>query len=331
MNCSLDLAKGRRRRVAGVFLLFLFTLTCHHAFGAGDTDLSTRNRIKIRKKSHLEQSAPEEGEEFNAEKFQLLQSKRRGLILDIKRFLRESSSEDQKAELNLRLGGLYMEDYYSSLAKAQTEFEEQNNDAKKKKNAPPAKFDNSEAIASLDKARGIYKDLVTRYPKHPRRDEMFYFLAVSSLDRGKAEEGMNYFRSLAEQFPGSRYANDALVQLGDFYFDANKFPQAEVYYEKIIQKKYMSLVPYATYKKAWCEYNAQRAGNALQLFKWVIDNEDAVSEGNAAPIKIKNEALKDITLPFVDLKLVDDAISFFRAHGDKVFRTGVETMSALYK
>ena len=311
-------------RVPWLLLSFLLFWS---SVGAAD---SIRNRIKIHKKSHLSRTSPDGSDEFNSEKVDLLASKRRSLILDIKRFLREARDEQQKAELNLRLGGLYMEDYYGNLAKAQLTFEQQQAAyTKDKKSKRQPKFDNTEALTSLDKARAIYRDLISRYPSHPRRDEMLYFLAIASLDRGKVSEGMDYFQKLTSQTPNSRYTNDALVQLGDYYFDNNKFPVAEGFYDKLIQRKYKPLLPYAVYKKGWCAYNSQRPQVALQHFKWAIQNE-MQEEGATTQVKVRNEALRDITLPFVDLKLVNESVAFFQEHGDPYFRTGLETMAQLY-
>ncbi|MBI4402763.1 MAG: tetratricopeptide repeat protein [Deltaproteobacteria bacterium] len=293
-------------------------------------DMGLKNRIKIKKKSQLSVSSSENSEEYTLEKIEVLGKKRKNLILDIRRFVREAKDPEQKAELNLRLAALHMEDYYAGLAKTQQTYERELAEHAKIKNnkKPLPKLDNSEAIAALDKARSIYKDLVNRYPNHPRRDEMLYSLSVASLDKGQTTEGMSTFQQLTEQYPHSRYLNDAFVQLGDHYFDSNQFAKSEPYYDKIIQRKYAPLVPYATYKKAWCAYNTGRTSQALQSFRWVIQNEDL--EDRSAPIRIKNEALRDITLPFVDLKLVSESIAFFRTYGDTQYRKGLETMASLY-
>src|SRR5688572_5424146 len=95
------------------------------ALSSAETGNSVRNRIKIKKKSYISKTGGDDTENYNLEKFDLLAAKRRNLIQDIKRFIRESRAEDQKAELNLRLGGLYMEDYYGGLAKAQQVHERQ--------------------------------------------------------------------------------------------------------------------------------------------------------------------------------------------------------------
>jgi TolA-binding protein len=298
-------------------------------------DMSTKNKIKIKKKAAWQRSLPDDSEEYSLEKMEILGQKRQGLILDIKRFLRESTSEDQKSELNLRLGSLYMEDYYATLAKAQQVFEKQNAEYQKlskdkKKSAKAPKFDNSDALASLDKARSIYRDLIQRYPKHPRIDEMHYFMAMASMDRGKVEDGMAYFKLLSERSPKSRYVNEALVQLGDYYFEKNQFPQSETYFDKLIARKYVPLLPYAYYKKAWCAYNLGRQSQSVQYFKWVIENEEKANAETGAPIRIKAEALKDIALPFADLKMTDEAIQFYKTYGDPHYRRGLETMAALY-
>jgi Tfp pilus assembly protein PilF/TolA-binding protein len=321
----------RQSQFLGQLLLLLGgLLTTFPAPLHAESEMSTRSRIKIRKKSQLIQADQNTDEDYNAEKQEVLTRKRRSLMLDIKRFIRESSAEDQKAELNLRLGSLYMEDYYAGLTKAAQVFETDSADYKKNKNkkkkAP--KLDNSEAVASLDRARVIYKDLLTSYPKHPRRDEMLYFSAVADLDKGNVTEGMSYFKMLSEQTPDSRYVNDALVQLGDYYFDANNFKTAEIYYDKIINRKYQPLIAYTVYKKAWCSYNQQKPQVALQQFKWVIENEGSGEQ--SSQVKIRAEAMRDITLPFVDLKMVNEGLQFFKTQGDPYFRRGVETMASLF-
>src|SRR4051812_10643659 len=94
-------------------------------FANGESSDSVRSRIKIRKKSHVSRATAEVSEEYNQERMEVLGRKRKALVEDIKRFIREAGSEDQKAELNLRLGGLYMEDYYAGIARAQVVFETQ--------------------------------------------------------------------------------------------------------------------------------------------------------------------------------------------------------------
>ncbi len=71
----------------------------------------------------------------------------------------------------------------------------------------------------------------------------------------------------------------------------------------------------------------QKPQVALQNFKWVIANEDT-EEANTK-VRVRNEALKDITLPFVDLNILNEAIAFFEPFGDPHYRRGLESMAQL--
>lgn len=291
-----------------------------------------KDRVKIRKRTTV-LKAPvsaqsDMGEEYNAEKFTLLSQKRRSLIEDIKRFIRESRDNEQAAELNLRLGALYMEDYYAGMAKAQQEYDQRVTQFEKKKKGKAPELDLSEPKSSLAKARTVYKDLLRRAPQHPRRDEVLYFLAVSSMDVGQINEGMGYLQRIINEMPKSKYVPDSLVQLADHYFEKNKFREAEGYYDKLITRKHLPLLPYAVYKKGWCAHNRESFSEAIKQFKWVITFAD--SEADSSALKIRGEAMRDIALPFSELKATDDAVSFFRSQGMPHFRTGVENMASIY-
>jgi tetratricopeptide (TPR) repeat protein len=290
------------------------------------------SRVKIKKRTTVLRApmsmGGDEAEIYNAEKSVILSQKRRSLIEDIKRFIRDSRDNEQAAELNLRLGKLYMEDYYANMSKAHQEFDTAQTAFDKKKKGKAPTLDTTEAKTSLSKARSVYKDLLRRAPNHPRRDEVLYFLAVSSMDEGKMEEAMRHFERIVRELPKSKYYNDALVQLGDYFFDKNKFRDAESYFDRIIARKFLILLPYATYKKGWCAYNREAYSEAIKAFKWVITFADSEADGSA--LRIRGEAMRDIALPFTELKATDEAITFFQAQGMPFFRNGLENMSSIY-
>jgi cellulose synthase operon protein C len=290
------------------------------------------SRVKIKKRTTVLRAPTamggEQEQEYNAEKSVLLSQKRRSLIEDIKRFIRDSRDSEQAAELNLRLGKLYMEDYYANMSKAHQEFDAASTAYEKRKKGKAPTLDTSEAKTSLAKARSVYKDLLRRSPNHNRRDEVLYFLAVSSMDEGKMEEAMRSFERIVREVPKSKYFNDSLVQLADYFFDQNKFRDAEAYYDRLIARKYVQLLPYATYKKGWCAHNRGAWSEAINQFKWVISFAD--SDADSSALRIRGEAMRDIALPFTDLKATDDAIAFFQAQGAPHFRSGLENMASIY-
>ncbi len=298
-------------------------------FASNSFASSLDNKIRIQKRSSIKMSETT-SEDFNEEKQTLLNRKRVVLIQDIKKFIREAKSNDQKAELNLRLGSLYMEEYHYLLAKAQARFEKESIAASKLKNkalqAPS--LDTSEAMASLEKARVIYKDLLERFPTHPRKDEMLYFLALLTQDRGNANDAIQFLARLVKETPSSRFVAEALLQLGDHYFEKNNFRQAEEYFDRVLAANNPKTVPYAMYKKAWCAYNNQQYSSAIAQFKAVIELESA--ENSNYLMRLKNESLRDIALPFVELHKGEEAMTFYLAQGEPFNRSGLESMANLF-
>lgn len=290
---------------------------------------SVNDRIRIKKSSSIQMS-DEQSEHFNEEKQTLLNRKRVVLIQDIKQFIREAKSSDQKAELNLRLGSLYMEEYHFQLAKAQSRFEKDSIAAAKlkTKNISAPKLDTSEAMASLEKARVIYKDLITRYPAHPRKDEMLYFMALLTQDKGNSDEAMQYMGRIVKETPSSKFASEAMVQLGDYYFEKNDFTAAEKFFDRVLASNNSKSLPYAMYKKAWCQYNHQQYQAAINQFKSVIELESTTTSNYL--IRLKNEALRDISLPFVELHKGDEALAFFLSQPEPFNRAGLESMANLF-
>src|SRR4051812_29933791 len=114
---SLTFAPARASFV--VVAITSLVLASWNSASGSNMSSTTRDKIRIHKKTHLQKtnnSAPDDKGEFDAEKIAVLAQKRRALIQDIKRFIRDARPGDQAAELNLRLGNLYMEDYYANLA-----------------------------------------------------------------------------------------------------------------------------------------------------------------------------------------------------------------------
>lgn len=295
-----------------ILTIFLFLVSFNAVGWASRTD----GKVQIRKRSAVKFSQ-NHLEEYNEEKQAILSKKRTLLINDIKKFLREAQSEDQKAELNLRLGALYVEEYHFLLAKSQS----------------PAKpgasqVDSSEAMGSLDKAIVIYKDLLSRFPNHPRKDEMLYFMALLNQDRGRIEESITHLQALTKGFPSSKYAAEGHLQIGDYYFDKSNFQEALKHYDLVIARKNPKTQPYAIYKKAWCAFNTHQIKLSLDLFKTVIELES--SENQAQLMRLKNEALRDIALPFVELGQAEQAVRFYQDQEPSHSRAGLESLASLF-
>lgn len=288
-------------------------------------EMTIGKRIEIKKSSQWIHEQFKETEEFYNQRADVLSKKRKKAIAEIEGIIKRARKVN-KTILNLRLARLYLEDHYSEIGKAFRIQEMQKKDAEKK-GKPVPDLDKTQAMLSLNKSRTLYANLLKNESKHPNRDEMLYYYAITSLNLDQTQEAMATFEDLRTEHPDSRFANDALAQLGDHYFDAAEFDKAETYYQKIINKKHKPLLTYAIYKKAWCAYNTRRIEFALDNFKWVIANEDKVAKNSL--LKIKNEALNDVALPFADLKQIGEAMQFYKPFGVAVYRKGIEAIATL--
>jgi TolA-binding protein len=77
------------------------------------------------------------------------------------------------------------------------------------------------------------------------------------------------------------------------------------------------LYPFAIYKLAWCDYNAQDYNGSIDRFKEVIAYSETQAEKQGARdrIQLKNEALKDIVLAYAQIDAIDSATTYLKEKG----------------
>lgn len=293
-------------------------------------DMVVGRRISIKKQSQWIHEQFKENAEFTAQKTDVVSKKRKKLIREIEVLLTHRNlGKKERRNIKFRIAKLMLEDYYTEIGFAYQQLEERNAENKKSGVAVSTKIDDSKAMVSLDKSRRHYFDLLRDYPEEESRDQILYFLAITSLNKGLTQDAMEGFEALRTKFPKSRYVPDALVQLGDYYFDQSNYKKATLYYEQMIALDYKALLSYSVYKKGWCAYNSGKPDSALESFKWVILNEDKIA--GSSPLRIKNEALNDIGLVFGDLKRLDEAKAFYQQFGNPIYRKGMEAIGALWQ
>ena len=137
---------------------------------------------------------------------------------------------------------------------------------------------NVEVLPAMSKAFNAY---YTQYPEDDRAVHAYYYDAWAHYRMGKWRAASDIFASLANKYPQSRYASEALFRAGDALFNMtnrsgaeNKnqnFLDAMVFYNRII-KGYprSSHVDDALYNKAWCLINLDRKEEAVPVFERII-------------------------------------------------------------
>jgi tetratricopeptide (TPR) repeat protein len=216
--------------------------------------------------------------------------------------------------LLLSLGQLYAEKYMD-LSYRETElYTEKLQDYEKAKvkdkKAKAPNLDNSRSKRYLKDALGLFYSLEREFPTHPKIDEVIFFIGFVEMESGNGEKGSRYLERVVREFRKSRKYDEAVIYLGDYYFDKGKFNEALNKYKILAGNRESDMQPYAFYKLAWCELNTGKPKVALRNMRKLIDELDGASE--KSKFNLREQAIKDLAVFFVDADAVSEAYAFYR-------------------
>ena len=137
---------------------------------------------------------------------------------------------------------------------------------------------NIDVLPAMSQAFNTY---YTQYPDDERAVHAYYYDAWAHYRMGKWRDASDIFASLADKYPQSRYASEALFRAGDALFnmtnrsgveDKNQhYLDAMVYYDRIIRRySQSSHMDDALYNKAWCLINLDRKEEAVPVFERIV-------------------------------------------------------------
>ncbi|HSP17960.1 MAG TPA: tetratricopeptide repeat protein, partial [Myxococcaceae bacterium] len=234
----------------------------------------------------------------DAQRERLTEAKRAEVIGQLERLVQRFPDDSpRKPDLLFQLGEAYWE-RSKALRRAETEAA---GDASKADHAP------SEAVRV--RAMDAYARLLKTFPKYPRRDEVLFSLAYDLEDVGRQEEAVAQYRALLRDFPGSRFAADAWLELGNHAFDAGNVAAAQDAYEHATRVGSPRVRSYATYKLAWCDFNLGEFEGARQKLSRVVDG--SAGGGAQTHRDLRTEALADLTRVYVRLDQPQEALAYF--------------------
>ena len=236
----------------------------------------------------------------------------------------------QKAEMYFQLAELYWEKskymYRKEMLDFQAEEKKVDEARNKGEKVADAKEDHRKSEMFRSETVRFYETILREYPTYDRKDEVLYSLGYNFYETGKKDAAVKRYEELIKNYPGSKFIADTYVQLGNHYFDiANNLPKAKEMYEKAFVSTQPRIKSYALYKLAWCDYNAGEHEKALKKLQEVVDF--AEKQGKTMT-DLKNEALNDMVLMFVQLNRPDDAMAYFKAHAGKKKVTTLSTKLA---
>jgi tetratricopeptide (TPR) repeat protein len=104
--------------------------------------------------------------------------------------------------------------------------------------------------------------------------------------------------------------------MGEHWFQHNDLSQARAAFEKAASFRLPKVYGFAVYKLAWCDYNAHDYRAAIEKFQEVVDYSERQAEGKDPDrIQLKNEALKDVVLPFAQVDAIEGAAAYLSTRG----------------
>ncbi len=253
------------------------------------------------------------------------EKKRDETIKEIKDLLGKMKEGDsRRGELYFRLAEIYWakskfiyQKDYKNFDEAYTKWVDNGRGGKE----PTLNAFTAESDTYKKEALKHYGVVLEKFPDYPRLDEVLYIMAFNQYEAGKSKEAIDNYSQLIRQYPKSEYVSDSYLALGEHYFKANDLTKAtKAYgkaYDKGIEDKRRSVYNYARYKLAWCDYNAQEFGKALEKFKAVVTEENKAGDKEAKGIQLKREALNDMVLTFSHLDATKEAYDYLKKESSK--------------
>ena len=178
----------------------------------------------------------------------------------------------------------------------------------------------------------LYEEIIKKYKKFERMDQVLYALGRSRWDAGKHKEALEVFRQLIQEHPKSPFVADAYLAFGEYHFENKKIDNALAAYKKAAAFEESKVYGYAVYKQGWCYYNQTEWENAADKFKEVIlySMLDTDKLGDKK-IMLTKEARKDYVTVYSHFGDAAKAPEDFKALADgDDFRAMVERLANLY-
>jgi len=138
-----------------------------------------------------------------------------------------------------------------------------------------------------------YRQLLKEDPSFPRGDEARFRLGycLSQMHHTRAAAGV--LAQLVSRYPRSSLVPDAYLQMGEIWFDANKFIAAMGNYQMVFRRFPRSpMAGYAEYKYAWCLYHQAKHEAAIHALADVARRRTA---------HLRKQALRDIVTFYAEV------------------------------
>jgi cellulose synthase operon protein C len=274
-------------------------------------------------------SAPVDGyTEFRRQIDIKAQGKRKELIMQLDKILKQNPSKDERPELLFQKAELFLEEGTFHFFRG-NEVDDAIAEALGNGDDGKVLSLNDQKEKALDLAKRwqadaikIYEEIEKKYPKFERMPDVLYSLGQAYWDRTEYKNALKVYRRLIKDHPKAQYIPDAWLAFGEFYFQVAPDNERDVKkaldaYEKAAARQDTPVFGYAVYKQGWCHYNLARYDKATDKFKEVIlysqINEQILGKKK---IGLAKEARKDYVLAYAQYGSAQQAPAEFKTVAD---------------
>jgi TolA-binding protein len=126
--------------------------------------------------------------------------------------------------------------------------------------------DGGGSMPDYSAAAALFRRVIDEYPSSPYGESAHYGLALALQESGSPDDAYDTMEKLLARYPGSRYADEIRLRLGESAFDQNEFAVAERHYRLVGEKAPAEIRTTALFKLGWSIFLQSRPKEAAEPF-----------------------------------------------------------------
>lgn len=224
-------------------------------------------------------------------------------IESLKKIINKNRKTREEPDLLFRLAELYMR-----RAKSGRFFDlDQNSEYRLKQIGLPTQ----KAQTALKDAIKVYDEIRLRFPNYSDLDFVLFNSALANIQIKEVEKAKKLYTQLITNYPKSTIIPDALLELGELYYNQQNFNQALEKFLALEKYPDSRAYPYGLYKSAWCFYNLKNTEQGINKLLMVVQQNPHDTQ-NTKKYNLRREALRDLTLFVGETLPSKEIFSFFQ-------------------
>ena len=233
-------------------------------------------------------------------------------IQNVEKLLAENPNGHFIDKILLRLGEFYFEEAQETFLKKMDAYDKAYSEYEKGLRPNPP----DEPKIDYSKALEKYRLIVDNFPNSSLYDDALYNLAYILGKQGKFVDAVGYYREVASKYPKSKYAPEALMQIGEYYFSPSvkNYDEAIKYYKLVLKYKDTPRYDEALYKIGWANYLKGDFSAAIASFTACVQDIEKTKpvdyKGAYSNPSLENESLDYIGICFHDYGGLDEALKY---------------------